>query len=61
MITLWAGFIFCAGLLFGVILGGFLEYSNSEKRIRAAYREQEELRGVIYALNKNLAKPSRGF
>ena len=61
MITLWAGFIFTVGLLFGVILGGFLEYNNSQKKIFDAYREQEELRGVIYALNKNLTKPSRGF
>ena len=35
--------------------------NGSQKKIFDAYREQEELRGVIYALNRNLAKPSKGF
>lgn len=59
MISLWAGLVFSFGLFFGVVIGALLEFNNSERKIRVAYREQEELRSVIYALNHKRPHPPR--
>ena len=59
MIPLWAGLIFSLGLFFGIVIGALLEFNNSERKIRVAYREQEELRSVIYALKHQLPLTSR--
>ena len=58
--------IFFSGLLTGFLTGAFIEWNRFDKasrqyrrELRLAYKEQEELRGIIYAQNLNLL-PSKG-
>ena len=53
--------IFTTGLLIGFLAGAFIEWSRFDKasrqfrlELRSAYKEQEELRGIIYAQSQEM-------
>lgn len=53
--------VFTTGLLVGFLVGAFIEWSRYDKasrefrlELRSAYKEQEELRGIIYAQTQQM-------
>lgn len=53
--------IFTTGLLIGFLAGAFIEWSRFDKasrqfrlELRSAYKEQEELRGIIYTQTQQM-------